>query len=129
MGDYLKNKSVLILGIVAALLFLGNISSCSNAGKQKQARDKEMATRLDLEEKMSKFTQEKTTLEAKITALTQELETENTADQATKKALLQEQLISQSLKDEVQKVIKLKEALEGELKDVLAKGKSSKLKK
>ena len=125
----MKNKTVIILAIVAAFLFLGNVSSCSNAGKQKQARDKEMATRLDLEEKMSKFSQEKSTLEAKVASLSQELEAEKTAHQTTKKALLQEQLISQSLKDEVQKVIKLKEGLEEELKDALARGKTSKTKK
>ncbi|HTZ11755.1 MAG TPA: hypothetical protein VMD04_05235, partial [Candidatus Margulisiibacteriota bacterium] len=112
MDDAIKNRVILILGILTAILFISNISSCSNAYRQKAARDKEMAQRMDLEEKMSKYTRESAKLEEKASVSIKELEEEKAAHQATKKALVQEQLVNQSLKEELQKVTKLKEALE-----------------
>jgi len=128
MEESLKNRAILILAILAGIFFIGTVGSCSNAYRQKIARDKEMATRLDLEEKMSKFTQEKQALEDKLNSLTQGLEEEKAAHQASKKVLLQEQLVNQSLKEELQKLVKLKEALEEDLKEALVTGKSTKSK-
>lgn len=125
MEESLKNRVILILGVLTVIFFLGTVSSCSTASRQKRARDKEMATRLDLEEKMSKFNQEKQALEAKAASLTKELEEEKASHQATKKSLAQEQMVEQSLKEELQKVTKLKETLEEDLKEALIKGKSS----
>ncbi|MCU0651574.1 MAG: hypothetical protein MUC39_01345 [Candidatus Omnitrophica bacterium] len=129
MEESLKNRIILILAILAAIFFIGSISSCTNARRQKSARDKEMSTRLDIEEKMSSFMKDKTVLEEKLTSLNQDLEAEKAAHQATKKALVQEQLVDQSLKEELQKVTKLKEALEEDLKEALLTGKSIKPKK
>lgn len=129
MEESIRNRLILILAISTAIFFIGTVSSCGNARRQRVARDKEMAVRLDLEEKMSKFNQEKAALEAKMGSLAQGLEEEKAAHQATKKALLQEQLQNQSLKEELQKVVKLKEALEEDLKEALVKGKSAKSKK
>ncbi len=122
MDETIKNRIILILAILTALFLIGMINSCSNAYRQKVARDKEMATRLDLEEKMNKFSQEQTTLNDKLKAKEKELEEEKAAHQATKKALVQEQLVNQSLKEELQKVTKLKEALEEDLKETLVQG-------
>ena len=129
MEEFLKNRVILILIIFTAILLIVTVGSCSNVHRYKVARDKEMAQRLDLEEKMNKFTQDKTTMEGKINSLTQELDEEKAAHQATKKALLQEQLVNQSLKEELQKITKLKEALEEDLKEALVTGKVSKSKK
>lgn len=129
MEESIKNRVILILAITTAIFFLGTVGSCSNAHRQKVARDKEMATRLDLEEKMNKFIQDKPAIEAKINALTKELEQEKAAHEATEKALLQEQLVNQSLKEELQKLVKLKEALEEDLKEALVHAKSEKSKK
>jgi chromosome segregation ATPase len=128
MEEIIKNRVILILSILTIIFFMVTVGSCSNAYRQKSARDKEMATRLDLEEKMNKFTQEKLTIEGKLNSLTQGLEEEKAAHQATKKALLQEQLVNQSLKEELQKVTKLKEALEEDLKEALVTGKATKAK-
>lgn len=128
MEEGIKNRVILILAILTVIFFISTVGSCSNAYRQRLNRDKEMATRLNLEEKMSKFTQEKEAIEAKLNSLTQELEEEKVAHQVTQKALLQEQLISQSLKVEVQKVTKLKEALEEDLKEALVTGRSTKSK-
>jgi len=129
MEESLKNRIILILAILTAIFFVASISSCSNAHRQKSARDKEMATRLDTEEKMSSFLKDKTSLEQKLTVLNQDLEAEKAAHQLTKKALVQEQLVNQSLQEELQKVNKLKEALEEDLKEALLTGKSTKNKK
>lgn len=129
MEESFKTRVIIILAVLTAIFFLISASSCSNAVRQKKARDKEMATRLDLEEKMSKFAQEKAGVEGKLNAATQGLEEEKVAHQATKNALLQEQLVDQSLKEELQKVTKLKDALEEDLKEALIKGKSTKTKK
>lgn len=123
MEDALKNRLILALIILSIICLVWTIGSCSNVHRFKAARDKEMITRLDLEERVSKLTQEKVLLDSKINALIQELEEEKVAHQASKKALLEGQLINQSLKEELQKLIKLKEALEEDLKEALVKDK------
>lgn len=129
MEESIKNRVILILGILTIIFFIGTVGSCSNAAHLKSSRDKEMATRLDLEEKISKFVQEKQSIETMVNSLSQELEEEKAAHQATKKALLQEQLVNQSLKEELVKVTKLKEALEEDLKEALVTGKSTRTKR
>jgi chromosome segregation ATPase len=128
MEESIKNRVILILAILTAIFFIGTVGSCSNVSRLKVARDKEMAQRLEVEEKINKFVQEKSAVEEKLSTATQALEEEKAAHQATKKALLQEELVNQSLKEELQKVTKLKEALEEDLKEALVSGKS-KLKK
>lgn len=126
MEESLKNRIILILSILTVILFIGLISSCNNTYRQKLARDKEMSSRLDMEEKMGKFSQEKTVIEEKLKASQKELDEEKAAYQATGKALVQEQLVNISLKDELTKVTRLKEALEEDLKEALTAGKKSK---
>lgn len=120
----LENRVILVLTILTVIFFMSTVGSCSNAHRLKLARDKEMATRLDLEEKMNKFVQEKTTWEDKLDSLTQDLEKEKAAHEATKGVLTQEQLVTQSLKEELEKLTQLKETLEDDLKEALIKGKS-----
>lgn len=129
MEEGIKNRIIFILAILTVIFFIASLNSCSNAYRQKSARDKEMAARLDLEEKTNKFAQEKTIAQEQLNTKDKELEEEKAAHQATKKALVQEQLVNQSLKEELQKVTKLKEALEEDLKEALVKGKSAKSKK
>lgn len=124
MEESIKNRAILILGILTAIFFIGTVGSCSNTSRLRSSRDKEMTTRLDLEEKMSKFMQEKQGLEKKLKELTEGLDAEKAGHQVTQKALLQEQLVNQSLKEEITKVTKLKEALEEDLKEALVTGKS-----
>jgi len=129
MEETLKNRVILMLGLLTVIFFIGTVSSCSNAQRQKVARDKEMAIRLDLEEKMNKFGQAKLALEKKLNTLSQELAEVQAAGETTKKALLQEQLVSESLKKEVLKVTKLKDKLEEDLKEALVTSKSSRSKR
>lgn len=124
MEEALKDRLVIILAILTVIFFIFSVGSCTNAGRIKASRDREMAVRLDLEEKLSKFTQEKLGFEEKLKNLAQELEEDKAVHQATKKALLQEQLLNQSLQEELEKVIKLKEALEEDLKEALVSGRA-----
>jgi len=125
MEESLKNRIVIILAILSLMFFFGTLSSCNSAMRQKAGRDKEMATRIQLEESVSKFLQERLVSEEKIKAKEKEAKEVKATLEATKKVLVQEQLVNQSLKDELQKITKLKEALEDDLKRALAKGKNS----
>jgi len=124
MEESVKNRLILILAILAVIFFIGTIGSCANTTRMKSSRDSEMVKRLDLEEKMSKFTQEKNLFQERLKNATQALDEEKTAHEATKKELYQEKLVNQSLKEELAKVAKLKEALEEDLKEALAGAKS-----
>ena len=110
------------MSILILIFFVGCLKSCGNAYRQKQARDREMATRLDLEEKINKISQEKSTLEEKFQAAEKQMHDDKLELGQAKKALVQEQLISQSLKEELNKVSSLKETLEEDLKDALVEG-------
>ncbi|MBM3255404.1 MAG: hypothetical protein FJZ08_03810 [Candidatus Omnitrophica bacterium] len=128
MEESLKNRVILILGILTVIFFIGTLSSCNSSLRNKSARDKEMAARLELEERMSKSSQDKASVEKQLAAATQQLEEEKAGRQASEKALLQEQLVNQSLREELQKVTKFKEALEEDLKEALVTNKSVKSK-
>jgi hypothetical protein len=121
-----KEKPVVALAILSVILFVFSIGSCASSCSQNDGRKKEMAQRMDFEEKMVKANQEKAVLLEKFKTKDKELEEEQSVGQATKKALAQEQLVCQSLKDELQKVTKLKEALEENLKEALAANKKAK---
>lgn len=110
MDDRLtKNRIVIILALLSCILFLATLSSCNSAMRQKAGRDKEMVARLQLEEKMNKFSQERSALEERAKAKEKEAEEAKAALEETKKVLAQEQLANQSLKDELQKTAKPKE--------------------
>lgn len=119
MEEGVKNRLIVILAILACIFFIISAGSCSGSRRQRLARDKEMAARLDLEEKMSGLTQDKGTLEQKLSSASENLEQEKASHEITKKALLQEQLVNQSLKEELQKITKLKEKLEEDRKEAL----------
>jgi len=126
MDESLKNRIVIILAVLSAVFFFGTLSSCNSAMRQKAGHDKEMAARLALEERMSKFSQDKSALEEKAKAKEKEAQELRDTLEATKKALVQNQLVNQSLKEELEKVTKLKEALEENLKETAAGANKSK---
>ena len=123
MEERLKNRIVLILAVFCLLFFVFAVSSCNGASRQKLARDKEMAARLDLEEKMSKIAQEKIVLDEKIKAGEKELSEEQASLDSSKKSLQQEEMVNISLKDELAKVTKVKDDLEEEFKNIQGKNK------
>jgi predicted RNase H-like nuclease (RuvC/YqgF family) len=79
-----------------------------------------------LEERTSKYVQEKSALEEKAKAKENQVQELKVSLDAIQKTLVQDQLVSQNLKEELQKVTKLKETLEEELKQALINGKKAK---
>jgi type II secretory pathway pseudopilin PulG len=126
MDEAIKNRIVIILAVLATIFFFSTLSSCNNATRQKAARDKEMAARLALEEKTSKYVQERSALEEKTKAKEKEVQELKSALATVQKSLVQEQLVSQSLKEELEKATKLKDIPEKSSGQVLTDGKKSK---
>lgn len=126
IDEALKNRIVIILAVLSVVFFFGTLSSCSSAMRQKAAHDKEMAARLALEEKMSKFSQDKSALEEKAKAKEKEAQELKDALEAAKKALLQDQLVNQSLKEELEKVTKLKDSMGEDSKETASGAKKPK---
>lgn len=125
MEESLKNRIILILVILAMILFLGTLRSCTTVKRLKSALielDKEKAVNWDTEQKTGELKKEKALLSKAI-------EETKAAHEVTKKALLEEQLVNQSLKDELEKVTKLQEKLEEDLKEALVNSKSTKSKR
>lgn len=119
MENNIKNKVIILLVLLSVISLVISFGSCNNFHKQKLSRDKEMAMRLDSEEKLSKLYQGKSKLENNFKNISKKLEEEKIAHDTTKKMLLQEQLANQNLKEELEKVTKLKEILEADLKEAL----------
>lgn len=108
MFEGLKNRKIIILAVLCAVFLFSTVNSCVSSLRQKEAHDKEMAARLSLEEKMNRFSQDKSVLEERAKAKEKEAQELKSALEAAKKELLQGQLVNQSLKEELDKVIKSK---------------------
>jgi len=112
----LKNRVIIVLVVLSAILFLVAVGSCSNANRQRVSRDKEMLTRLDLEEKLNGFNKEKGDLEDELSKARADLKSQEAAHLATKEELAQEQKVTQELKKELEKITALKDAQEAGLR-------------
>lgn len=119
MEGAVKNRVILILAVLTVIFFILSINSCLNSRRQRVAKDKEIGLRMDLEEKINKFAQEKSKSEDKIKTAQQALEEEKQTHETTKKMLSQEQLVNKTLREELERVTKLKETLEEDLKEAL----------
>ncbi len=125
MEDNIKNKVIILLVFLTGIFLVISFGSCNNSHKQKLSRDKEMALRLDLEEKLSKLAQSRSNLEQDFKKASKSLEEEKVTNEMIKESLSEERLTNQGLKEELEKVTKLKEALEADLKEVLVANKTS----
>jgi len=101
-----STATVLLIFLVTVFFSLGKIN------KWKAAYNREMAKRLDAEEKLYLSSNQKTAQEEKLKQALDELKAERLAHEATRNALAQQEAINQSLKAELEKMIKLKEKLE-----------------
>ncbi|TAM43302.1 hypothetical protein EPN54_00515 [bacterium] len=111
MDEGLRNRVVIILAVLTLIFFFGTLSSCNNALRQKARSDKEMAARIALEEKVSKFAQESSALEEKAKAKEKEAEDAKLELETAKKALIEEQAVNQGLNDQLRKTGQPKEAV------------------
>jgi len=98
MDEGLKNRIVIILAVLTLIFFFSTLSSCNSALRQKARSDREMAARIALEEKVSKFAQESSALEEKAKAKEKEAEAAKSELEAARKALLEERAANQALK-------------------------------
>jgi hypothetical protein len=122
VDDNLKTKVIFALGALSVILLVTTLNSCNHVGNQEKKWRKEMALRLDSEEKAQKSGQEQVALSGELKK-TQELLQENTkALESAKNTLLQEQMVNKNLQEELDKVSKLKAALEEDLKKALING-------
>jgi septal ring factor EnvC (AmiA/AmiB activator) len=120
--EALKNRVVIVLGIVTVIFFLVAVNSCMQSKKCLDVKHKEEILRYDKEQELNKISNEKNSIEEKLRKLETEMAREKTAAETTQKALLQEQLINKSLKVEIDKLSKSKEALKQELDKALVSG-------
>lgn len=112
---------ILTVGVIA--LFILSVVLSRQVNAKRLERDKEMAARIVLEEKLNKASKEKMALEEELKSQEAKLNEEKTNHELAKKNLSQEQLINKSLKEELAKVTKLKESLEEKLREAALSGK------
>ncbi len=125
MEENLKGRLVLVLGILNVIFLLFWVSSCNDVRKFKKAREKEMDTRLAVEQDRDKLSKLESSLKDKLSQVQEELGEKKAALEAVKKSQSQEQMVCNSIKSELEKISRLKEALEEDLKDALVRGKIS----
>ncbi|HNX80872.1 MAG TPA: hypothetical protein PKL77_01850 [Candidatus Omnitrophota bacterium] len=119
MEDSGSKKLIIVLSVATLFFMATTVASCMTGSKQKKSRDVEMAKRLDVEEKLSKISSDKSVIDEKISALTRELDAQKAAFEKMQKVLVQEQLVNKSLQEELDKVSKLKDTLEEKLNAAL----------
>lgn len=110
--EQVQNKVLLAAVILAVVCLILAITSGITASKNKLGLQKEMALRMEVEEKLTSTSSKSTSLEGEL---------KNTQDQLTqtKTALDQEKLSNEALKTELEKLTRLKEQLEKDLKEAL----------
>ncbi|MFZ5800199.1 MAG: hypothetical protein ACOY3D_02330 [Candidatus Omnitrophota bacterium] len=112
VDEQVQNKVLLAAIILAVVCLVLAISSGIAASKNKLALQREMALRLEVEEKLAGISSKSTTLESDLKSSQEQL-------MQTKTALEQERLSNEALRTELDKLTKLKEQLEKDLKEAL----------
>lgn len=112
MDDQLKDRVLIASIVLAAVCLVLAISSGIAANRNKTGVQKEMALRIETEEKLNNVSSRVTGIEAELKKTQDELS-------KAKTELSQEQLNNQAFKTELEKVTRLKEQLEKDLKEAL----------
>ena len=113
----LKNRVIIILTIICAILFLVTVGSCSNARRQSLSRENERGKRFELEEKFSSFNEEKADLEEQLNTAKADLQDQETKYHELEDELTQEHQRTEELQEELEKISALKDAQEADLKN------------
>jgi len=127
--EVLKNRIVIVLGILNVIFLLIAVNSCSQSRKYIDVKHKEEIKRYDAEQELNKVSNDKLEIEDKMRKVEEALSQAGAAVESSQKMLLQEQLVNKSLKAEIEKLRRLNDALEQDLKNTLVSGKSEKPKK
>ena len=112
----LKNRVIIILTILCAILFLVAVGSCSNSRRQSLSREDERQKRFELEEKFSSFNEEKADLEEQLSVAKADLQDQETKYHELEDELTQEHQRTEELQEELEKISALKDAQEAGLK-------------
>ncbi|MEW6075597.1 MAG: hypothetical protein AB1530_04740 [Candidatus Omnitrophota bacterium] len=105
MNEQLRQKLLITLAISNVVFLIAAVGSCSGSHRQKLAKDKELYTRIEIEEKLNKMMQELKVQETKIQEKDKALEEERKARTEISKLLSQERLLTQGLKEELNKLV------------------------
>ncbi len=108
----LKNRVIIILTILCAILFLVAVGSCSNARRQSITRENEREKRFELEEKFSNFSKEKADLEEQLNTAKTDLQEQEAKYHDLEDELTQEHQRLEELQEEIEKTAALKDAQE-----------------
>jgi uncharacterized membrane protein YhiD involved in acid resistance len=127
--DALKNRIVIVLGVLNVVFLLIAVNSCSQCKKCIDVKRKEEIMRYDAERELNRVSNDKAAFEEKMLKAEAALTQASGAAESAQKAFAQEQLVNKSLKAEIAKLSRLKDALEQDLKNALGSGKSEKSKK
>jgi peptidoglycan hydrolase CwlO-like protein len=120
MDERTRERYLLVCIIIGVFSLILAISSGISAQKNKVAFQKEMATRLDIEEQLENSKFVISALEEEIEKLQSQVNVEREARQKLKTELEEEKLVTKALKEEIIKTNRLKETLERNLKEALA---------
>ena len=127
--DALKNRIVIVLGVLNVIFLLIAVNSCSQSKKCIDVKRKEEIMRYDAERELNRVSSDKAAFEEKMLKAEAALAQASGAAESAQNALTQEQLVNKSLKAEIAKLSRLKDALEQDLKNALGSGKSEKSRK
>lgn len=121
MNEQLKNRILIFCVIAVVITLIASISSGLNAQKNETKFHKEMALRLEIEERLENSKYVISALEAEVKRLQGQVTAKKESCQDIEEALKQEKLVNQALKEELVKMSKLNESLENSLKEALTR--------
>ena len=121
MGDKTKEKALLIFIILTIIGFIFAFNTNVKANKHKKLFEKEMAFRLDMEEKVSKLRNEKMNLTTTLRDKDLEVQRKNRLIENLDQTISGQEAEIDELQSELEKLTLLKEKLEDNLKEELSK--------
>ncbi len=119
--ETLKNRIILIIGILCLIFFVWALDANIKLSKERNSLQDEIRKRLGFEEQSMNSLKEMSVLEENIKQLSAQLEEGKAKYAEIEKVLSQEQLVNKSIKEELEKVIRFKEVIEDDLKEALMK--------
>lgn len=120
MDEQLRDRLIMVCITIAAVSLILAISSGIAAQKNKAKFQKEMISRMDIEEKLENSRFVVSALEEELKKLQGQTNTDQEAQKKVADELEQERLVNKALKEELIKTNNLNNSLENSLKDALS---------
>lgn len=90
MKEGIKNKIILVLGLLTIIFFISSINSCHDAARQKKLVNQERRRRMEFEERVLNLSKRNADLGQKVIRLGERLNQREAVCQATQQELNQE---------------------------------------